>query len=306
MLTFQPCTPESCAPLKNIGDLVSPHGCDTSIINLCCWQHLYKGHIAQYKGNIVLRFLHGQHHAYSLRFHPEDLKELLSVVEQDAAEHGDKLCIFGVNEDILHYYLDADPTLHASYSEDYSDYVYARHALATLTGHKLQSKRNFLNRFRRNHPDYQYKALDESDMQACLDLDKSWINKGLELGHTDDEINERKTIKYVFDHWLELDATGGTIYVDGQLVAFTYGAPINDNTFDVCVEKADTAFEGAYAAINNEFVNHLPPQYEWINREEDLGLPGLRQAKTTYQPAEKLHKYSLVKSQESRVKSRES
>lgn len=298
MLSFQPCTPECCSPLRDIGNLITPHGCDTSIINLCCWQHLYKGHIARYKDNFVLRFLHGQRHAYSLRFRQEDLKELLGVVEQDAAALGDALCIFGVNEDILHHYLEADPTLRASYSEDYSDYVYARQSLATLAGHKLQSKRNFLNRFRRNYPGYLYKPLEECDMQACLDLDKSWINKGLDLGHTDEEISERKTIKYVFDHWHELRATGGAIYVEGQLVAFTYGAPINDCTFDVCVEKADTSFEGAYAAINNEFVNHLPPQYEWINREEDLGLPGLRQAKTTYQPAYKLHKYILTRSED--------
>lgn len=295
MLTFQPCTPQSCAPLKDTGNLISPRGCDTSIINLCCWQHLYQGSIAKYKDNIILRFNHAGQRSYSLRFLPEELMELLDVVEQDAAATGDPLRIFGINEDILHYYLDTDPTLQTSYSEDYSDYVYDRQALATLTGHKLQSKRNFLNRFRRNYPCYIYKPLDESDMQACLDLDKSWINKGLDLGHTDDEINERKTIKYVFDHWRELQAVGGTIYVNGQLAAFTYGAPINSDTFDVCVEKADTAFEGAYAAINNEFVNHLPPQYLWINREEDLGIPGLRQAKTTYHPAVKLRKYVVFR-----------
>ena len=116
------------------------------------------------------------------------------------------------------------------------------------------------------------------------------------MGHTDEEISERKTIKYVFDHWQELGAIGGTIYVEGNLVAFTYGAAINNDTFDVCVEKADTSYEGAYAAINNEFVNHLPQQYQWINREEDLGIDGLRQAKTTYQPVLKLRKYVIEKS----------
>lgn len=296
MLTFLPCTPQTCQPLRTISELITPQGCDTSIINLCSWQHLYQGSIAIFNNNIILRFSYEGHRAYSLRFRPDDLAALLQVVREDAAEAGDGLCIFGVNEEQLPYYLKADPGLSYSYSDDSSDYVYARQSLATLSGHKLQSKRNFLNRFRRTYPDYQFRSLGPDDMDACLALDKSWINKGLDLGHTDEEINERKTIKYVFDHWQELEAIGGTIYVGGQLVAFTYGAAINHDTFDVCVEKADTTFEGSYAVINNEFVNHLPPQYLWLNREEDLGIPGLRQAKTTYQPALKLHKYILRES----------
>ena len=76
-------------------------------------------------------------------------------------------------------------------------------------------------------------------------------------------------------------------------MAFTYGAPINDSTFDVCVEKADTAYEGAYAMINQEFVNHLPEQYRYINREEDLGIEGLRKAKLSYMPHQVLMKYSM-------------
>ena len=293
MLTFLPCTPQTCQPLRTISGLITPQGCDTSIINLCSWQHLYQGSIAIFNNTIILRFSYEGHRAYSLRFRPDDLAALLQVVREDAAEAGDGLCIFGVNEEQLPYYLKAAPGISYSYSEDSSDYVYDRQSLATLSGHKLQSKRNFLNRFRRTYPDYQFRPLGPDDMDACLTLDKSWINKGLDLGHTDEEINERKTIKYVFDHWQELEAIGGTIYVGGQLVAFTYGAAINHDTFDVCVEKADTTFEGSYAVINNEFVNHLPPQFLWLNREEDLGIPGLRQAKTTYQPALKLHKYVL-------------
>lgn len=274
--------------------LLGPKGCDASIINLCSWQHLYDSSIAQHEEQFILRFNYEGHRAYSLRFRPEGLTGLIEMVREDAAATGDDLCIFGVNEDILPYYMKAAPQLKASYNEDSSDYVYQRQALATLTGHKLQSKRNFLNRFHRNYPDFVYKPLEENDMDACLVLDKSWINKGLTLGHTDEEISERKTIKYAFDHWNELEAIGGVIYIEEQLVAFTYGAAINDDTFDVCVEKADTAFEGAYAAINNEFVNHLPPQYIWLNREEDLGIAGLRQAKSTYHPALKLHKYVLT------------
>ena len=81
--------------------------------------------------------------------------------------------------------------------------------------------------------------------------------------------------------------------VDGKIVAFTYGAPVNNETFDTCVEKADTDYEGAYAMINNEFAKMIPEQYIYINREEDLGLDGLRKAKMSYQPHLLLEKYKL-------------
>lgn len=295
MTDYKPCTPQTCAQLFDRSNLICGEGCDTSIINLCCWQFLYQSHIAEHNGNYILRFMFDGSFAYALRFKPCDLKEIIDILSHEARTGGYPLRIMGVNESMLPYYNEAAPgRFTANYSPDYSDYVYDRNSLATLAGKKLQSKRNFVNRFKRMYEGYEYRPLTVADAEACLALDKSWINKGLDLGHTDEERNERECIKYVFAHWEELHARGGLIKVDGQLVAFTYGAPIDDERFDVCVEKADTAYEGAYAIINHEFVNHLPEQYKWINREEDLGIEGLRKVKNAYQPAIRLHKYLLT------------
>lgn len=104
-------------------------------------------------------------------------------------------------------------------------------------------------------------------------------------------------MNFVFEHWEELDSVGGCIFVDGQMAAFTFGAKINDTTFDVCVEKADTNYDGIYAVINRDFVRSLPPNFIFINREEDLGITGLRQAKLSYHPSILLHKYSAMERQ---------
>ena len=97
-----------------------------------------------------------------------------------------------------------------------------------------------------------------------------------------------------FAHFDRLGLIGGCIYVGDKLVAFTYGSPINDHTFCVHVEKADTEYDGAFTIINREFVAHLPEQYTLIDREEDLGIPGLRQAKLSYHPAFLEKKYTAL------------
>lgn len=295
MLTYTPCTPQSCAPLSEKQGLICSQGCGTSIINLCCWQFLYQTSIAEYKGNYVLRFISGNQYAYNLCFKPQDLNELIDILSQEAHERGEQLHLAGISEAMLTYFDQAMPgRFSAQYSLDYSDYVYDRNTLSTLSGKKLQSKRNFVNRFKRMYDNYQYLPLTAADAEECLALDKSWINKGLDLGHTEEERNERECIKYVFAHWDELAPLGGMIKVNDQLVAFTYGAAIDDEHFDVCVEKADTSYEGAYAIINWEFANHLPEHYKWINREEDMGIEGLRKVKSAYQPSMMLHKYNLT------------
>lgn len=87
-----------------------------------------------------------------------------------------------------------------------------------------------------------------------------------------------------------LQLQGGALWIEGKIVAMTLGSPINHNTFDVHVEKANPAIEGAYTVINNEFAKQIPEQYIYINREEDLGIPGLRFAKESYQPELRLYK----------------
>ena len=97
-----------------------------------------------------------------------------------------------------------------------------------------------------------------------------------------------------FDHWDELDAQGVAVMLGNDIVAFSYGAAINYDTFDVCVEKADTRYEGAFAFVSRSLAQSLPACFEWLNREEDLGIEGLRRSKLSYHPTQLLHKYTVM------------
>ena len=88
----------------------------------------------------------------------------------------------------------------------------------------------------------------------------------------------------VFANWDALGMTGGCIFADSRMMAFTYGAAVTTDTFDVCVEKADRCVEGAFAIINQQFAEHLPEQFVYLNREEDMGIEGLRKSKLSYHP----------------------
>ena len=94
----------------------------------------------------------------------------------------------------------------------------------------------------------------------------------------------------------KMDLSGGLIRIDEKVVAFTFGSPLNEDTFDVHVEKALSEYAGAYTVINQEFAKTLSG-YTYINRENDVGVEGLRKAKQSYRPAIWLEKYLCVEQQ---------
>lgn len=107
--------------------------------------------------------------------------------------------------------------------------------------------------------------------------------------------NERQALTFALDHYNELPLSGAVIHVEGKIAAFTFGAPISHDTFGIHFRKADISLDGSYSIINQQFAASLPEQYLWLNREEDMGIPGLRQAKTSYHPAKLLEKCRAVK-----------
>lgn len=173
------------------------------------------------------------------------------------------------------------------------DYVYLAKDLIELKGRKFHNKKNHVNAFRKAYPDYQYVPLTADMTDACIAFMAQWCEeRGCVKGDSID--CERNAIVEAMNHFTTLNFRGGAIFIDGQMAAFTYGERSNNDTAVIHVEKGHTRFKGVYGAINQEFCAHDWSDIQYINREEDMGIEGLRKAKESYHPVKMIEKYLVT------------
>ena len=188
--------------------------------------------------------------------------------------------------------LGKDDDLRVEATRDHYDYVYLTEQLISLEGRKLHGKRNHINQFERAY-DYQYDALDDRYVDPCLDLTEAWCD----LRRCEEDMglmDEWDAVREALTHWRDLRITGGVLLVDGRVAAFSLGEKLNDPTAVVHVEKANPDLSGAYAMINQQFCEHAWAGLRYVNREQDLGIEGLRRAKLSYQPDHLVAKYRIT------------
>ncbi len=290
MLVFKDITPEDKDLIQSFTLVSKRMNCDLSFANLCSWSFLYHTQFAVMDGYLLFRFHVDGELSYMMPVGSGDVHPVLEALMLDAEAQGSKLRMLGVCVN-MKAKIEAALPGRFTFSEDrdYFDYIYLREDLATLKGKKYQPKRNHINKFKKQYPDYEYRPLTPELVDECLKLAEEWC-----IANNCDEQKaltaERQSMTYALQHLEALGLTGGVLHAGGRIAAFIYGAPINANTWDTCVEKADTNIEGAYAMINYEYANHIDAAYTYINREEDLGLEGLRKAKLSYQPVVLLEK----------------
>ena len=283
-IPFRPVTAADADLLRSFTMEGKCMNCDMNVANLCSWQFLYHTEYAVVEGFLVLRFVLDGHVTYMKPIGKGDLRPVLELLMADARSLGDTLrvaCVCPCAQALMDESMPGAFTY--TINRDKSDYLYLREKLVTLSGKKLQPKRNHISKFKRAYPNYEYRPLTPDLVPDCIRLGEEWCRTN-DSGELRAMQAEQQMIAYALRHMDELHIVGGTLFVEGRMVAFTFGARINAEAFDVCVEKADTNYEGAYAMINNEFVSRLPEDIVYINREEDLGLEGLRRAKLSYYP----------------------
>lgn len=283
-IPFRPITAADADVLRSFTMESKCMNCDINVANLCSWQFFYHTEFAIVEGFLLLRFLLDGKVTYMKPIGKGNLQHVLALLHDDARKLGDALriaCVCPCAQALMEESMPGS----FSYESDRAkaDYIYLRESLVTLSGKKLQPKRNHVSKFKRLYPNYEYRPLTADLVPDCLRLGEEWCSTN-DSHEQRAALAEQRMMAYALRHIDDLHILGGTLFVDGKMVAFTFGAHINRETFDVCVEKADTSYDGAYAMINNEFASRLPEEIVYVNREEDLGLEGLRKAKLSYHP----------------------
>ncbi|MBQ2614787.1 MAG: DUF2156 domain-containing protein [Clostridia bacterium] len=168
------------------------------------------------------------------------------------------------------------------------DYVYDVQELTALAGKRFHTKKNHVNKFKKKY-DWEYQPLTAHDAEECIQLFQQWHQgKGEEVPGLEEE---QEAVLELFHHWDDLDLRGGCIRVDGKMVAFSVGEPLCGTMAVIHLEHADTSYEGAFAMMNQQFLEHEWQDFVYVNREEDMGIPGMRRAKESYRPVFMVKKY---------------
>lgn len=184
----------------------------------------------------------------------------------------------------------ACPDINLEPNRDNFDYMYLSESLANLKGKKLHGKRNHINKILKEHPDYVYEDLTTAHYEECMALYDEWCMDHKEISIT--QYDERSSVERALLNLEELGLTGGCIRIDGVLKAFTVGEQvIPGHMSQIHIEKAAKDIDGLYPLINQQYVQAKCAQTMYINREEDMGLEGLRKAKSSYNPTKFCEKY---------------
>ena len=171
------------------------------------------------------------------------------------------------------------------------DYVYLAEDLIHLRGKRYDGKRNRIRKFERNHA-CRYVRLADEHLDSCRHLFEKWLEKK----ESDDgsfPLVWRHVIEEALERFKEIGLKGGAIEIEGQVAAFSIGERLTSDTAVIHIEIVDPDYEGLPQLMNREFVKNEWAEYQYINREQDLGNPGLRRAKTSYHPHHLVKKYNL-------------
>ncbi len=262
--------------------------CENAFVNMLVWQCRYNNMLAIAEGQLIIKSGSGENQCFRLPF-SDDFEKGMFLIKEYC---GDKFPDFWVQEGErlnLLKELYGERLILTEHRNSF-DYIYSRENLANLSGKKYHSKRNHISAFSKKN-NWCYKQITKDNIEeirACAEL---WYKENIH--RLDSYMQCEKTgVNIILDNFDVLKTKGGAIYVDDRPIAFTLGSEINKNVFDIHIEKALSEYATAYTVINREFARNELSEYKYINREDDLGLEGLRKAKLSYHPERLIKKYT--------------
>lgn len=276
-------------------------GCDYNFTNLFVWSRAYHQEIARVDDFLVTHVCGRMGCSFMFPAGGGDLASVIRKLEEEAAGRGEPLrlvCLTPRQMAELEEFFPGQFTFTAD--RDGYDYLYEIDRLADLGGKRLHAKRNHINRFMENNPSWTYEEITPESLGECLAMDKEWYRRSLAREGEAEERDlgdEGVALRQAMEHYQTLGLEGGLIRVYGEVVAFTMGDLLNSDTYDVHFEKAYGELQGAYAMINREFarwVRGRHPNVRYLNREDDMGVEGLRKAKESYYPDQMVEKHTAM------------
>lgn len=284
MIPFDKLNLNQKEPLNRYLLKADKQSCEYSFANLFLWG---RKKVAEQDGFLLLESQFDRKNVYIFPVGTGDLKTALDALIHDAQMRGICCCLAALTEEECRLVEQLYPGKFCFYCDrDSYDYVYAIDDLADLKGRKFQKKRNHLNRFRQEHPEAEILPLDERTRVAAFQLAERWYHDHCAADPDHDHHLEHDALHRAFAFYPQLGMEGVVLMEKGKILAFAMGSRLNHDTFDIHFEKA-LDIDGAYAAINQGFASYLREKYpdvKWLNREDDMGIAGLRKAKLSYCP----------------------
>ena len=290
MINFKPVELEDRDIINKYLKTEQNMGCEMSFSSLYIWRKAYDMRYAIIEDCLVLWSKDGDNPA-GLRFPVGNGNKLMAAkIACDYMESiGEKPQFYGVTKDVVEFIEENSDEYAVEDMSLYSDYVYETEKMISLSGKKLHSKKNHLNRFKKTYT-YEYLNIRPEDKDEILNAYDVWADitdKYLEA--------EREAIGDITENIDYLGIKGAMLKVDGEIIAFTFGDKLTDDMAVIHIEKANTKYDGAYAAINQMFAENEWEDFKYLNREDDCGIEGLRKAKRSYQPAFMVEKYKVIR-----------
>ncbi len=260
--------------------------CEYSFTNLSLWG---RQRAAFMEGFLVLFSQFDRKSVYPFPLGQGELLPVLDAIIRDAKDRGIPCCITGMDEEKCALLETLYPGKFRFYQErDAFDYVYHIDGLADLKGRAFQKKRNHINKFRQTYPDWRTEPVTKANLAQVQALTQQWFAEK-QLADPDGDLHlERIALDRALADPEKYGMEGVALFVGEQMVAYNLSSPLSEDTFDVHFEKALSAYDGAYPAINQALAVYLRDRYprlRYLNREDDMGIAGLRKAKLSYNPA---------------------
>ena len=266
---------------------------DFNFGNIYLWDTAYRQFLAPCGGRLLTQLKYEDKPFFAFPIGSGDIRPAIDAMAEHAALEGWSLRVRGITDGHRELMEAAYPGKFA-FTEDRGcfDYIYEAEKLSTFAGKKLHGKRNFCNRFEREHS-WEFRPLTPELFPQCMEMLGAWQREfdvpppGLE--------EEHGAIIRAFMRYDALGLEGGALFAEGRCIGFTMGERISSDTFDVHFEKAFASIPGAYPMVCREFARQVlarHPGVVYLNREDDMGQENLREAKLEMRPAFLLRKFT--------------